>query len=72
MTTEPLAEGRWLEYARQRDAWADYLESRDECATPSRNQAKSGRRTAESIRLATATGIEHCVCCLRPMSEARR
>jgi hypothetical protein len=56
---------QWDDFASSKEAWADYLENRGECADPHRSLARTCRAAAASLRLTLSTGKPHCVCHLK-------
>lgn len=63
---------RWDTLAAEKAAWGDYEASRGDRAPAAYNLATTCKCAAESLRLHIAAGLEHCVCCLKPMTANTR
>ncbi len=59
----------WRALAREKRAWAAYLEGRGEYGGVQRTQADTYDRAAEAIDLEEKHGEPHCVCHLKTLRE---
>lgn len=71
MTTRDESIAHWEKLATEADAFAAYEESRGSSGAAYRENARTYRRTAESLRLQESTGLWHCVCCLKPKGQIK-
>jgi hypothetical protein len=59
----------WEALAREALRMAEWNEAHVGSGAPQRHKAATYRRAADALRKEAATGVSHCVCCLKPRGK---